>query len=407
MKRVVAWCGTLLTAALFLIGRIPVWAGALPVGGNVQITDLGLPDIKDAHAPDLAVRGDTVYAVWKDDRESSDAAIFFAKSTHGGATWSANQRISHLPEDDWNDDPVIAVQPDGAIWVAWYLFYGDDSEPMNDIRLARSTDGGASFQVETFYDGDAAFEDVRHPQLAVDNSNGQLYLLKHEWFENGENDEGFDLTLFRYNATTQQWTPTQVNDARSGRRIDPARDDEGPAMSLTAGDGVVCAAWEDKRSRFAIYGACSTDGGANFGADFIISGPDTIFPRIALGPSRVLYAGYIPTADANHNVVLRSSTDLGLTWSEPVTATNTIGGNRVGEWDLVVDANGQALLAWNEDGGAFSSGNLWLTTTIDRGVNFATRLVEDEQGQYPTAARQAQVSLVVDGSGAATRAWLA
>ncbi len=67
--------------------------------------------------------------------------VYFAKSTDNGATWSTNVRVSALPYDNWPDDPSISVQPDGTIWVSWYLFYTADSNKVNDVRLARSTDG--------------------------------------------------------------------------------------------------------------------------------------------------------------------------------------------------------------------------------------------------------------------------
>ena len=73
-------------------GSASVHAGGIPEGPNVQITDTGL-DGNDSEDPHLTIRGDTVYAVWRDDRPNRYRAemIYFAKSTDGGATWGAKR----------------------------------------------------------------------------------------------------------------------------------------------------------------------------------------------------------------------------------------------------------------------------------------------------------------------------
>jgi hypothetical protein len=381
-------------------------AGATPTGSNTQITDSGLPSFRDADDPDIAESNGVLYATWKDDRANTDESIFFAKSNDGGATWSANQRVSALPYDDWADDPVIAVQPNGAIWILWYLFFSDAGRA-NDVRLARSTDGGASFQLQTFYNGDNGYEDVRSPQIAVDESTGNVHVLIHEYFVEGAS-EGYDIFLFTFSAAAQMWSATRVNDLpRTGRRVDAPTQDEGPRMSLTAREGKVCAAWEDQRSGNAIYSACSTNAGGAFGANVAISPADAVFPRIALAPGSGVFATYTLSADAERNVRLRHSSDLGATWNEPKPITDALNGTKVLDWDLAADANGQLVLAWVEDGGPTSSGNLYLTTSADLGQNLTTILVEDNSGEFPTAARQFRVAMTTSGTPANARAHLA
>lgn len=404
MKPVVHGIVSLLLLTSIVRSQITVHAGGIPIGGNVQITDTGLGEFGDADEPDIVTMGNNVYAVWKDDRDGNDASIFFAKSTDGGATWGANKRVSSLPFDDWTDDPSIAVQPDGTIWIIWYLFYRDGSEEVNDIRVAVSRDGGETFERGTLIDGSDEAKDLWQPQIAVDQSDGRIYILYREFFARGS-QEGFEITVLAYDAQGADGIETVVNDQPLTGRITGELLNDGPRMSLVARAGTVCAAWEDQRSRFAIYGACSTDGGRTFGANVAISGPDAVFPRIALAPDGTLYGTYTGDDDAQRNITLRRSADNGSTWSEPIQITNVSSAFEVPDWDLAVDANGQLLVSWINEG--IGSSDLYLSTSLDQGRNFANIQIEDGQGEFPTTSDQRRVTLATSGSGTDTRAFLA
>lgn len=404
MKLIIRGTLSLLLIIPLVLSSIAVQAGGVPIGGNVQITDAGLGRFGDADEPDVVAVGNNIYATWKDNRDGNNASIFFARSTDGGATWSANQRVSTLPYDDWTDDPSIAVQPDGTIWIIWYLFYRDDSQEVNDIRVAFSRDGGETFERGTLVDGFDEGRDFWKPQIVVDQSDGRIYILYRNFLVEGS-QEGYEITLLTYDAQGENGIETIVNDQPLTGRVTDGLLDDGPRMSLVARDGTVCAAWEDQRGRFAIYGACSTDGGQTFGANVAISGPDAVFPRIALAPDGTLYGTYTGEDDGQRNIILRRSADKGATWSEPVQITNVAIPFEVADWDLAVDANGQLLLSWiNED---ISSSDLYLATSLDQGQNFANIQIEDGQGEFPTTSDQRRVSLATTGSGTNTRAFLA
>ena len=56
----------------------------------------------------LVVIGNTVYAVWEEEIDSSDTDIFFAKSVDGGQTFSSPINISYTPGTD-SFHPSVAV----------------------------------------------------------------------------------------------------------------------------------------------------------------------------------------------------------------------------------------------------------------------------------------------------------
>ena len=93
-------------------------------------------------------RSKRLYLTWSDYR-NGDLDIFCSTSTDGGKKWSAAARVNNDPVHDGVDQffQWLAVDPtDGAAYV---IFYDRRQDPQNRkqiVVLARSTDGGQSFQ---------------------------------------------------------------------------------------------------------------------------------------------------------------------------------------------------------------------------------------------------------------------
>jgi hypothetical protein len=107
--------------------------------------ELGVP-VRDAgELPDVAVdrsSGD-LYLVWQDANANSDGltGIFIARSTDGGATWSAPVRANPGNPDDTVQTflPTVAVNDDGTVGVLFYDFRNDvlDDDPLTtDVHLS-------------------------------------------------------------------------------------------------------------------------------------------------------------------------------------------------------------------------------------------------------------------------------
>jgi hypothetical protein len=368
-----------------------------PLPPNTRVSDANVPSVSDATLPDIVVRGDTLYATWLDERKGySHPDVYFAKSTDGGTTWSANTAVSERPYDNWPDDPSIAVQPDGTIWVSWYLFYTDNSDKVNDVRLARSTDGGATWQRYTAVNGVPDNEDLWQPKLAVDAS--RVYVLYHL-----VGNDGYVMRLKIIDAQNPaSISTTNVSETTDPGRINGGLLDNGPLMSLAWRDGKLCAAWEDRRDTFAIYGTCSTDNGATFPASKPFSGANAVRPEIALAPDGALYLAYSSDSDDRRNILVRRSGDNGATWSQPVALTNHESPSKSGTWDVAVDETGQVLIGWIRVN--LNSNDVFLSTSVDRGSTFSFNTLEDGQGQFPTVSDPSNVRLVAAGDGANARA---
>ena len=388
-----------------------VRAGSRLLGSNVQVTDDGLnqTEFGEANKPDVAVNGYKVYAVWEDTRNSaygSTADIYFAKSTDGGASWGNNVQVNYT---NWRgiglSYPSIAVGPEGNIYIAWYLGYCSNcggTTRENDVHLARSTDGGESFDVIWLWDGyaDSVYEIVT--PLAVDQSTGKLYALLDD-----PGASGADIYLVGCvdpdvaDWGDSEWWQVQVNDsAQSGRIYDW---DDGPLMALAARNGVVCAAWEDSRNSNAIYGACSTDGGQSFGPDFPISGSDAWKPHLAFGPDGTLYAAYQVGNGDEAAIYIRRSTDNGSSWSDPVQVVAGVDNSSLWQaWDMAVDGNGTIAIVWRKMISSITGNTaIHLSTSIDQGQSFSTLSnIQDFDGAH------VHLAIAATGSGDYARAYM-
>ncbi|MEM8861635.1 MAG: exo-alpha-sialidase, partial [Chloroflexota bacterium] len=394
-----------------IIPTAVLFAGASPTGPNYEVTDQGL-QTDDAEEPSIAVLGNTVYAVWQDERDDgpqdTNGAVYFSKSTDGGQTWGDDVRVTIPSYDKWADDPKIAVQPDGTIWIIWFQLYRNNSNKVNDIRLAFSTDDGATFSNESIlvngFDDD---ETLWRPDIAADENN--LYVL-YRYYScaspcNSSSQEGYTIALTAIDSGEAERTTTIVSDSLYTGRFTGGLLDNGPKVELALGDGLLCAAWEDSRSQEAIYGACSQDQGQTFGSDFQISPSRAVNPSLALGNDGTLFATYSLENDSQNNIWLTMSEDQGQSWSTPKQITNQTTLD-VEYWDLAVDSTGQLLLSWVVESGSFSS-DLHLSTSIDQGANWATLLIEDGQGQFPASSDQTHPAIVTNNVAGESYAYVA
>jgi hypothetical protein len=88
--------------------------------------------------PSVAISATTVLVAWNDATSLVNDEIFLARSTDGGATFAAPVNLSSNAGSSLT--PSVAISGTTAL-VAWF----DGTPGNNDIFLARSTNGGAAF----------------------------------------------------------------------------------------------------------------------------------------------------------------------------------------------------------------------------------------------------------------------
>jgi len=106
----------------------------------------GFPQI--AIDPRGGAKGGRLFVTWSDYR-NGDVDVFCSTSADHGQTWSKAVRVNDDPLHDGADQffQWMAVDPsDGAAYVMFYDRRGDEKNRQSTITLARSTDGGGTFQ---------------------------------------------------------------------------------------------------------------------------------------------------------------------------------------------------------------------------------------------------------------------
>ena len=228
-----------------------------PPGPNVLVNHDSPPagSVADQQQPALAVAPDgAIHIAWADER-FGHSDIFYANSTDGGATWSTNVRVNDDATVADQNSPALAVDEQGHVYIAW-----EDSRNSDyDIYYTRSIDGGMTFSANQRVNDDAGQGDQFDPAIAV-GPDGTLHLA----WQDGRNTIGYDIYYDRSTDGGATFsTNVQVNDETLGDQVDPAI-----GVDSTGG---VHVAWADNRDGlYQIYYANSSDGGASFTASLLI-----------------------------------------------------------------------------------------------------------------------------------------
>ena len=115
-----------------------------------------------ARYPSIAVNGPNIYVVWTAYATPGSFEIYFKKSDDGGVTWSPNKRFTNNAGISW----LPAIAADGPnIYVVWQ----DDTPGNYEIYFKKSDDGGATWSANERLTNNAGTSS--YPAIAVDNSN--------------------------------------------------------------------------------------------------------------------------------------------------------------------------------------------------------------------------------------------
>ena len=335
--------------------------------------------------PTLAIGANgTLYLAWQDNRTPS--GIYFAKSTDGGMTWSANQKVDST--DSFGSEAALAVGADGTLYLAW-LDYGNE----NDIYVAHSTDDGQNWSTPQSVNSDVSF--WNSSLTIAPGAAGTVYVA---WIDsrNGNSEIYFAYSTDRGQTFSANQKINDDTDSSDRYGVDLVAD----------GNGAVYIAWRNWRgSSRAIYLARSSDSGQNWEPNQEIH-----TSRYQYGLSLALKAdGTVLMAWNNlgelpmkNGIYFATSTDAGQTWEISDGLGLLVEDDYNDTLVLTVGANGRYYIVYgdDDDDGRSINRNIYLARSTD-GQFWSEYQVNDESGK----GAQREPTVALDPAGTVYVMW--
>jgi len=317
-----------------------------------------------------------VVAAWRDFRTGVTPAlrrIGYSYSTDGGSTWSVSQLTPQIiPTCLLSSDPAVATDTAGNFYIVTVSL--NDNTGNGELWLFKSVDGGVTFDsAYHLASSPSTFEDKEY--VTTDFAAGSPYYnnLYVSWTRFGS---GTDIYLVKSSDQGVTWSsPVQVSSEDGVQGSVPA---VGP-------NGEVYVAWYGYDfSSENIYFDKSTDGGATFGTDKVISPcPNAWFPSMAVDLSGGQYNGNIyvtwnDSRNGDRDVFLSVSTDGGDNWSAAQRINNDpVGNGRAQYWPWITVAdNGEIDILFYDTRNSIIEA--YLARSTDGGETFTNELVSTE-----------------------------
>ncbi len=387
------------TSAAIIISTVPFLAQGDPPFSNNQLVSIDVAtDFQNN--PSIAVDpSGTIYIAWEDDR-LGDLDIYFASSTDGGSSWTTpNEKVNTDPTIQNQGKPSIAADSFGNLYLAWEDLRSGTNW---DIYFANSTDGGATWSnPNLIVNNDTSARHQINPSIAV-NSIGTVYAVWEDYRSGTDSDIYFAMSTDG-GAT---WTDPNVRiiiDATNATQWFPV-------IAVDSADNIYVAWQDDRNGNDDIYFAMSSDGGAtwtdpNVKVNTDVGTADQRNPTIAVNSTGTIYLAWEEYNSTHWDINFTKSTDGGMIWTNYNTMVNTDGGSE-NQFNpcIGVDSTDEIYLAWHDyrDSGTDAS-DIYFANSSDGGASWAhpnLRVNDDTGLNY-----QFLPTLAVASNGTAYVAW--
>ena len=171
-------------------------------GANFELTTTNLSNTNTQDSSDhfILVSGTNVYIAWQEKISDTNDDIFFRRSTDGGANFGNSVPITNNTASSIS----AKIAASGSnLYVIWQEADPSSSNPLSEIFLKKSTDGGVTFELTTTNLSNTAGSSV-FPEIFASGSN--LYILWQERITSTNDD-----ILFRTSTDGANFSATAIN----------------------------------------------------------------------------------------------------------------------------------------------------------------------------------------------------
>ncbi len=321
-------------------GRLYVRVGS---GAPVELRDMlgpiephGEAPPKLAYSSDGALNALYVVAKLVPGRRFPASALRFVRSADGGAHWSEPVTVTDDSAFGSHNFHALYAARDGALYSSWL----DGRAGKSTVFMTRSTDGGRSWMPNTRVTMGEACPCCRTAMGSA--PDGTLYLAWRQVFPGNVRD----VVVARSTDGGGSWqAPVRVH--ADGWVFDGCPH-AGPSLQVGEKGRVHVAWWTGKQGSAGVWYASSDDGAKSFGEPFALGVAEFSRPahvQLALGGKDRLIAAWDDGTLATPRIVVRVSGDGGHHWSERVALSDS--GQAAG-FPVVGASRERVTVAWSQ-----------------------------------------------------------
>jgi hypothetical protein len=265
---------------------------------------------------------DRLHVVWVEDT-SGGSEIYYKRSSDGGVTWTAKQRLTWAGiTSSW---PDIAVDSWGVIHLVW-------QDSTGEIYYSKSPDG-TNWMLEkrlTWNSGTS-----QYPDIAIDSSN-RLHVV---WQDNTPGEYNYEIYYRKSTDAGLTW-------ATAKRLTWMDNGSYRPDLAVDPSENLHLVWYDENPSLYKIYYKKSTDSGDSWTGAKRLTSDDgwTAYPCLAVDASGTLHLVW---ENMDGDLSYRKSANSGSTWTAIQRLTWTAGSS----WDpiMVADPSGNLYLVWSDN----------------------------------------------------------
>ena len=310
-----------------------------------------------------------LHVVWR----YSSTAIYYARSSDGGNTWSVNTSFYGATSTATSTKYYPSISCDGNNITVVY----DDNDAF-DLIAAISTDSGQSWSWKVVVNGDG-INSYPFPYFTpVVERRGQRIYIVYDWeFYDGTNY--YDYCRFINSTDGGNTFGAVKNLASVSCRPSLAVDGTGGTS-----DKIYVAFYNG--NDFDIYFINSTDSGVNWGTALDIMPGSFYYPSISFNSSNL----YVTSDSSSYTVNFTNSTNSGINWTPQYRIDQVVSPNRAQYASVTVDNKGYPWVFWEENTTHANydivyrkfNGTAWESTKFLTNNNFGNHYVNTPSKYY-------------------------